>query len=68
MSNNNANQLGAGVHQIKERRTRLGMTRMELARHARCSITAVANIEGGVTQRGRIIKAIERILTEMEEA
>lgn len=55
------------IHSLRERRENLGLTRMELARLADCSLTYTQILEAGLTpKRGDVLPRIENVLTALE--
>lgn len=52
---------------IRDRREALGLTRADLARAARCSLTTVQNFECGlIPRRGVVLARVERVLGDLE--
>ncbi len=65
-SNSDRNHQPPHPADLRARREKLGLTRAALAVQARCSLTAIANIETGVTRRGISIRRVTLILDELE--
>jgi len=52
---------------LRERREKLGLTRMDLARLAGCSLTYAQILEAGLTPKyGHVLPRVERVLTALE--